>query len=76
MVKLTKTPEPELTGTITISAEWNHSCTPQCPADCEAAKAVLSPGIDTRMVVRRGDRVDILDDIRIRMDENGNPQQF
>ena len=49
---LTKAPpEFELNGAIEISAEWNHSCTPQCPVPCAAKDSRLKPGIDTRMAV-------------------------
>lgn len=35
-----------LTGDI-VTSEWNHSCTPQCPPNCEAAKnALLVPQTD------------------------------
>lgn len=27
------------------SAEWNHSCTPQCPPDCDAAKNITDPSL-------------------------------
>lgn len=31
----------------TVTAEWNHSCTSQCPVPCPASGAVTLPEIDT-----------------------------
>lgn len=35
---LTKKPRPQTTGPITITAEWNHSCTPQCSNPCTVSQ--------------------------------------
>lgn len=30
------------------AAEWNHSCTSQCPSPCKAAQSVLDRGTELR----------------------------
>jgi hypothetical protein len=42
---LTKEPKPEITGPVTIRAEWNHSCTSQCPNPCPASSRLAQPGV-------------------------------
>ncbi len=41
-------PPPELNGVIEISAEWNHSCTPQCAVPCKVNR-VSSPIVAARI---------------------------
>ncbi len=36
-------PAAELNGVITISAEWNHSCTSQCPNPCTVNQVRVDP---------------------------------
>jgi hypothetical protein len=51
---LTKEPTPEITGPITISAEWNHSCTSQCPNPCPASSRLTQPGVTARIPQQPG----------------------
>jgi len=41
MLSLTKSRQPELTGPITISSEWNHSCTSQCSNPCTVNRLTM-----------------------------------
>lgn len=50
---LTKEPTPEITGPITISAEWNHSCTPQCSNPCTVNRLAV-PAITARIPQQPG----------------------
>lgn len=36
-------PEVELNGVIEIGAEWNHSCTSQCPNPCPVNQLGVDP---------------------------------
>lgn len=42
MLTLTKEPKPDITGPVTIRAEWNHSCTSQCPASSRLTTPVVT----------------------------------
>lgn len=47
MIALEKKAGPELKGPLVVRAEWNHSCTPQCPVPCLVNQAA-QPGSMSR----------------------------
>lgn len=53
-VTLTKPRSPVLNGTIEVRAEWNHSCTSQCPNPCPASSRFTGQPVMNRIPQQPG----------------------